>query len=97
MTNELDQLFETVHDRDSFLAFVAALAADRRTEVKEEKEHPSPPYGPGCRGWENGSIETFLEACVSCADDWGNRPEGLPTEPSWKDFARFLYSGKVYE
>ena len=82
-----------VHDRDSFLAFVRALIADRRDEAEEERARPSSPWGPGADGWENGAIEQYLEAALRWAEDSGQ----LPEEPSWEAFATFLARGKRYE
>ncbi len=59
---------DTVHDRESFFAFVGALAADRRSSVAAEKIEPSSPCGPDAGGWENVSIESFLEAALTWAE-----------------------------
>jgi hypothetical protein len=90
---ELIEKLDMVTDRDSFFAFVAALIADREDEVAKEKVNPSPAYGPGANGWENGSIEAYLEASLACAVDSGDFPE----EASWQAFASFLFFGKGYE
>jgi hypothetical protein len=95
---ELDDAFENVIDAESFLNFVRKLIADREDEVKKEKDHPSSPYGPGANGWENWTIEGFLEAAVSWADD--SHFVEKQTDPNanpWQQFADFLYAGKVYE
>ncbi len=92
MTDPFD-LLEQVTDRESFLAFDRALAADREDEVAKEQVQPSSPYGPGANGWENATIEAFLEAALAWANDSGD----LPEEPSWYAFANFLYCGKIYE
>jgi hypothetical protein len=89
----LDELLKRVENRDTFLEFVAALAADRADEVAKEKARPSNPYGQGANGWENGTIEAFLDAALRWAEDSGP----LPIEPSWQAFATFLYCGKLYE
>ena len=60
---------KAVCDSNTFLAFVRELIADREDEVRKEKISPSSPYGPGANCWENGKIETFLEAAVSWAED----------------------------
>lgn len=87
-----------VHDRKSFLAFVQALAADRRASVAAEEASPSSPYGPQAGGWENITIEDFLEAAVSWGQDrCKGDNQGLPPGPSWRAFAAFLYCGKIYE
>lgn len=89
---------DAVQDRESFLAFVAALAADRRASVAAEGVAPSSPYGPQSGGWENVTIETFLEAALSWAESTNmGATQGLPTGPTWQGFAAFLYCGKIYE
>jgi hypothetical protein len=89
---------DTVHDRESFFAFVRALAADRRASVAAERQAPSSPYGPQAGGWENATIESFLEAALSWGEDTDmGVSQGLPAEPSWQAFAAFLYCGKIYE
>jgi hypothetical protein len=80
-----------VHDVETFLAFVSALASDRRASVAAERLAPSSPYGPAAGGWENTTIEDFLESARAWADC------GLPEEPSWQAFAIFLHCGKIYE
>ena len=93
----MDEKLEAVVDRDSFLAFVKALAADREGEVAKEKEHPSSPWEAGANGWEQGTIEGFLDAAVASAADSLGTPGEMPEPPSWKAFATFLYHGKYYE
>jgi len=80
---QLHEQLEEVTDEKTFLAFVRALAADRRGDA----EH-----------WENTSIEDFLEAAGSWAEDseFGVR-QGLSSASLWKKFATFLYCGKIYE
>jgi hypothetical protein len=91
-------LLERVTDRESFLAFVRALIADREDEVAKERLRPISPWGPGANGWENGTIEAYLEAALSWAEATGvGEAQGLPAKPSWKAFAVFLYCGKIYE
>lgn len=99
MTEDADPLDpDAVHDLESFLAFVAALAEDRRASVAAEAVAPSSPYGPQAGGWENVTIEDFLEAALAWAGttDEDGTPS-LPAEPSWSDFADFLFCGKIYE
>jgi hypothetical protein len=89
---------DAVHDRESFLTFVAALAADRRASAAAETTAPSSPYGPAAGGWENITIEDFLEAALSWAESTGmGESQGLPVGPTWSGFAAFLYCGKIYE
>jgi hypothetical protein len=95
----LEDILDTVNSRETFLAFVRALAADKRDETNKERETPSNPWGPGANGWEHDSVEDYLEAALT----WGEstsaeyNTRSLPEEPSWKAFAEFLYCGKIYE
>lgn len=88
-----------VDSKDSFLAFVHALKVDREDEVRKERIHPSSPYSPGANGWENGTIEAFLDA----AAEWGGATSAitgepmLPDMPTWRSFALLLLAGKEYE
>ena len=89
---------DAVHDRDSFLAFVAALVEDREASVAAEQVSPSSPYGPDAGGWENITIESFLFAALRWAESTGmGESQGLPGGPSWQAFAAFLICGKGYE
>ena len=90
----LDKLLDKVDSKESFLEFVRALAADRVREIELEKKSPSSPYGPSAMGWENGTIEGFLDAMQAWADDSGDK---IPEKPDWKTFAKILYAGKYYE
>jgi hypothetical protein len=98
MATDLYALANEVHDEESFLRFVNALAADWFEEQEMEKEKPTSPYAPGALGWENGTIGAFLDAAVG----WGNASiNGLqfyekPTNP-WRRAAQILHSGKFYE
>ena len=76
-------LLESVCNEASFLAFVRALLADRESD-------PS--------SWENDSIETYLRASLSWAEDssFGIK-QGLANASVWKRAAVFLYVGKIYE
>jgi hypothetical protein len=85
---------ETVHDETSFLAFVAQLAADRRLACQLQ----SGPYDAP-RGWQNDTIEAFLESALAWAEaSRFGRTQGLPEDSNvWRRLAVFLYCGKIYE
>lgn len=97
MPSNLDDLLERVNDRESFLVFARALTNDREEEVRNETESPTSPFGLGSNGWENGSIEAFLDAAIAWTEDSIGSAIELPEEPAWQSFARFLYAGKHYE
>lgn len=95
----LDKLANEVEDVESFLRFAQAFLEDRYAQVAEEPDGPpSTMLGNGSRGWNNHTIEDFLEAALAWANDQkvGMRQE-LEGKPPWLLFADFLYAGKVYE
>lgn len=97
---DLYDLAENVKDRKSFLDFVDALASDFAAERTIEASQPSRPYGPGALGWENGSIDTFLDACTACVREHMQQADCEPLlseQPIWRELAQFLLSGKYYE
>jgi hypothetical protein len=109
MGEELRILHAAVADEESFVRFLQALAADRADEVAKEKLIPSSPYGPGANGWENWTIEDFLDAAASWAEASMNgfaqtydlsqnswEPYSLPQNP-WKRCADIMFAGKYYE
>jgi hypothetical protein len=81
---KLHELLDRVHDASSFLAFARALEADSRRA--------------GAPGWENGAISDFLKSAIRWAEDSRfGESRGLSPENPWKQFATFLYCGKIYE
>ena len=89
-----EELLDRVRDRDSFLAFVAALAEEREQAEAMERAEPVGYSLGGALGWQNGCIASFLQAALNCFDHPDNRNSN---DPSWKLFAEFLYFGKIYE
>ena len=93
-----EDAIEQVVDAESFLRFVEALESDRRNEIKKAQVSPTSPYSRGHNGWENGTIEGFLEAARAWAQDskfsvhdWSS------ASAMWRGFAKFLLAGKSYE
>ena len=95
MKDNLQTIFEAVCDENSFILFLEALSADRANEVRKEQDRPSSPYGSGANGWENSTIESYLESAAAWAKDW-KKKHPLPTNP-WKCCAQILLAGKSYE
>ena len=103
MSQDDDELFavlESVHDEETFLQFLIVLRDDREASETEEKVNPSSPYDPDARGWENTTIDRFLDAAVR----WARASsKGLPladyVPPSnpWRRCADILYVAKGYE
>ena len=103
MADKLTELLSKVVDEASFLEFVHELAKDCEKAARKQKRKPAPPYGPGAGGWENVTIEDFLEAAAAWAEDsqFGRQmasPElELHEVSEWQRFAAFLSAGKAYE
>lgn len=95
---DVSKLLEQVKDIETFLVFARALAADRAASAAQEKGSPSSPYAPEANGWENATIESFLESAIAWAEasDFG-LTQGLSSSNPWQQFAVFLYCGKIYE
>lgn len=95
---ELEEQLDRVADQRSFLVFARALAQDRAAATQVADTSSALPYGPDSAGWESASIESFLEAAVAWAEDSGfGANQGLAGASMWKQFAAFLYAGKIYE
>lgn len=91
---ELDQVLKAVKDESSFLVFVKALVVDR--EQHEDKAIDEVGF---VEDWANNNISSFLESAVSWAEDsnFGINQEPELAINKWKQFAVFLYCGKIYE
>ncbi|WP_394202372.1 DUF7660 family protein [Marinagarivorans algicola] len=94
MEADLFDLSEKVYDEATFLLFLSALMKDREREIELEKENPSSPYNAGALGWENTTIEGFLESAIAWAEDSGQAPEQVNP---WLRAAQILHAGKTYE
>ncbi len=94
--NDLVDHLVNVCDKKSFLAFFKALIRDREDTVSKGKINCNSPYTSEENGWENGTIESYLEAAVACTEDHGDETV-LAEIASWRSFAQFLYVGKSYE
>lgn len=84
-----------VRDRESFIAFVEALMEDRTQADALEAAAPDYYRYGGAAGWQNSSIVAFLDCALAgslAQERWGGK-----RGPSWRDFALFLYLGKIYE
>jgi hypothetical protein len=94
----LHSLLATVNSERSLLNFIATLVKDREDAVAAEKENPSSPSGPDAGGWQNTTIEGFLDCAASWAEDTNfGLTQGLSPDNPWKRFAVFLYCGKICE
>jgi hypothetical protein len=90
-----EELLDEVRDKESFVAFVEALAAERSDAERIERENPDRYCLDGAHNWKNADIASFLYASLDYFDD---KPFHTPeAKPSWKMFADFLYHGKIIE
>jgi hypothetical protein len=90
-----EELLDRVHDRDSFVAFVRALAKEREEAEEIERANPQTYMVDGAYNWKNAHIASFLYAAL---DYFRDKPFSKPeSEPSWRMFADFLYCGKIIE
>ncbi|WDR37803.1 hypothetical protein NN484_08705 [Pseudomonas serboccidentalis] len=93
--DDLDELLESVSDEQSFIAFIQALGTDfaRERSVSE----PLSPYGRGALGWENGSVDAFLEAAGAWAIASSRQAADVSSANVWQRCASILLAGKFYE
>jgi hypothetical protein len=64
---ELHESADAAHDWKTFLAFARQLLADREGAAEKESADPPGPYDLcGANGWQNVTIEGFLEAAIAC-------------------------------
>ncbi len=93
--HDLDDLAGAARDEETFLQFVKALLQDRLAEVRSGSVDLT---GRATHGWENHTIEEFLEAAVAWAEDSQfGRKGGLADASPWRKAAVFLLCGKIYE
>ena len=88
------EYLDEVKDEKSFLAFAKALIEDRLPCEGQKSDEV------GFVGdWANNSIADFLESAVAWAEDsdFGVSLEKDLQQNKWKQFAIFLYCGKIYE
>ena len=84
LTGSAFALLGEVVDRTSFLRFVQALAASHQR-------------GDADVNWASDRAGDYLEAAAAWANDAQGLGKGLPTSPSWRTIAEFLYAGAIYE
>jgi YD repeat-containing protein len=81
-----EEMVGSVSSRDELAAFIGALQ-------RELREDPA--------SWENGTLESFLEALAAWTQDMDgyltNAGREPIAEPSWRTFAEMLIAARVYE
>jgi len=88
----LEALLQEVDSEASFILFARALAKDRENAASIEKAEPGRYTIDGALDWKNADIASFIYAGLSAFEGRGGA-----SPPRWKDFAEFLYRGKVLE
>ena len=89
------EIFDSIIDEKTFIIFCKYLLKDKQEDSVNENNHPSSPYGPTKNGWENITIEAFIEAAIAWAEDSDfGKTQNLNV---WQKFAQFMLAGKSYE
>jgi hypothetical protein len=93
------EMAKQVDSKESFLCFLQALTEDAEAADVEPERMADGKLNMSPRGWENGSVSTFLGAMSA----WAAGNSGITGKPmvseeaSWRAFAQILHSGKFYE
>lgn len=86
MKEPLEKQVKSILTRKDFSKFVIALKKDLEVDLI---------------GWENASLESFLEALAAWAEDMDGyyqiRNLDIPIQPSWELVAEMLLAAKTYE
>jgi hypothetical protein len=91
---DLAELADAVVDEASFVRFLSALSRDF-AEGRKIAPAAEVRFGLGARGWENVTVDSFLEAATAWATD---TPAARATlENPWHRAAAILLAGKSYE
>lgn len=83
---ELHEQVSEIQTRSDLVAFIEALRRDFQA-------HPET--------WENASLDSFLSALASWAEDmdgyYQNKGLEVPKNPIWKTFGEMLAAARIYE
>jgi hypothetical protein len=95
---DLDELLVHVSDEASFIRFIQALGADFAHERSLEELSPSTLDWAGASEWENGSVDSFLDAAAAWADSSSRSTSNDGAVSNvWQRCAAILLAGKFYE
>ena len=90
----LHEILEEVKDKETFFYFAKALMEDRKQHEGQRANEVG-----FASDWANNDIWSFLEGAISWAEstDFGITQNPYLENNLWKQFATFLYCGKIYE
>lgn len=97
MPIDLDELLELVNDEQSFIGFIEALRSDFAAERRLNDETPSLHDRTDFSGWENGTVDTFLDAAAAWATASSKSQPSASDKNVWQRCASILFAGKFYE
>jgi hypothetical protein len=98
VVHDLISAAEVVADEGAFIRLLQMMAVDRHNEEQKELARPSSPFSAGANGWENCSIETFLEAAAAWGEDTSRTAKpGAEASDVWRRAAMIVVAGAFYE
>lgn len=97
MSIDLDELLERMNDEQSFIAFIDALGSDFASQPLLDNVTLLKRDELGVSQWENGSVDTFLEAAAAWATDSARNSPSISETNIWQRCASILLAGKFYE
>ncbi|MGB8932285.1 MAG: hypothetical protein WCC48_13665 [Anaeromyxobacteraceae bacterium] len=65
----MEQARDAVRDEDSLIHFMQVLAVDFAADREEAAKSPPHFTAQGPRGWENGTVDAFLESAAAWVED----------------------------
>src|SRR5262249_52073641 len=96
--DDLISAAKAVADERGFIRLLQMMALDREEEKQKELASPSPRYSAGANGWENGSIEAFLDAAAAWAEANSRTAHlGAAVPDAWRRAAMIIVAGAFYE
>jgi hypothetical protein len=98
VVRDLVSAAEVVADEKAFIQLLRMMALDREDEQQKELARPSSPHSAGANGWENRSIEAFLEAAAAWAEATSRTANlGAEASDAWRRAAIIVVAVAFYE
>ena len=98
VVHDLIAAAEVVADERAFVRLLQLMVLDRQDEQQKELARPSSPCSAGANGWENYSIEAFLEAAAAWAEATSRTTTlGAEASDAWRRAAMIVVAGAFYE